>query len=493
MKKRAHSKTIAVLLVLALLLSLSGCASKKPTAGPSTQSEELTLAFCASDATEPYSCKTQTNVYLSELVFESLFRIAADKSVKNEIAESYITQDKLITVKLADVKFSDGSPVTADDVVHSFRLAKQSERYKGMLSGFDSAQKKGSDVVMFTLTIRNIYALSLLTFPIVKQSDNHIGSGLYKLSEKNGETILEYNKYHSGKKPQIEIFSLCECKEYTNAVNLFNDAKIDYVFDTLADGNVRSNAINSTKAKLNNLLFLGLNGEKGLFKKALPRKAVSLAIDQTALCEQALKGYALPTATPFDPQWKEIGAIVANSVLSKENDAMDTFLEAGCSYDKMGINLLWKGEQIELTLIVNSANNMKIALAEQIKSQLVGYGIRIEIKKMPLDEYNIAVENRNFDMYIGEVKMQNDFNLDCFFTEGGGADFGIHNEALSQTYLLFKGGNASLQDFVSRFSEDNPFIPLAYKCADVCLNSALKVSGNITENDMYAGIEEWSR
>ena len=487
-------RIISLALAGAMMLTLCSCASKKnKEKSPSAVSEELTLPFCSTDSYVPYSAKTQTNILLSPLVFDSLFVVNSDRSISGKIAEGYVKQDKQITVTLSDVRFSDGSAVTADDVVHSFSLAKQSERFRTTLKDFEGALKKGNKVVKFNLCSKNAYALSLLTFPIVKQSDNHIGSGIYKFSQKNGETFLEYNKYNSLKKPKIERFSLYECKEYSSAVGLFNNGKISFLFDTLSDGNIRSNAINSTKAKLNNLLFLGLNSKKGMLKNTRFRAALSLALNQTELCEQALNSFAIATATPFDPEWNEIGAIVSNSVLSKEVEAREEFLNSGCEYDKMEINLLNDGKPIELTLIVNSANNMKIALAEQIKSQLINYGISIELKKMPLDEYNIAIENENFDMYIGEVKMQNDFNLEAFFTDGGGADFGIDTSSLNEIYLLFKSGNASLQDFVSEFSEKNPFIPIAYKCADVCFDSALKVAGEITENDIYSSVEEWSR
>ena len=487
-------KTISLALAGLMLFTLCSCASKKNKEKSSSPvSVELTLPFCSTDSYVPYSAKTETNILLSSLVFDSLFVVNSDRSISGKIAESYVKQDKQITVTLSDVKFSDGSALTSNDVVHSFSLAKQSERFRASLQDFEGAVKKGNKVVRFNLSSKNVYALSLLTFPIVKQSNNHIGSGLYKFSEEDGKTFLEYNRYNALKKPKIERFNLLECKEYSSAVNLFNDGKISFLFDTLSDGNIRSNAINSTKAKLNNLIFLGLNSKKGMLKNSRFRAAVSLALNQTELCEEALGSFAIATSTPFDPEWNEIGAVVSNSVLSKENEAREEFLNSGCEYDKMDVNLLSGGKAVELTLIVNSANNMKIALAEQIKAQLVNYGISIELKKMPLDEYNIAIENENFDMYIGEVKIQNDFNLEAFFTDGGGADFGINTSSIGKTYLLFKSGGASLQDFVSAFSEQNPFIPIGYKCADVCFDSSLKVSGNITENDIYNSIEEWSR
>ena len=487
-------KCIALLLTAVLLLSLSACASKKVTPKSSTaSSSQLTLPFSSTDSIDPYACKSQTNFLLSGLIYESLYKLDKDRQPVGILAESVVTQDTTLTVTLREAKFSDGNAVTSDDVVHSFSRAKQSERFKYALTCFENAEKKGAGVVRFTLSGKNIYALNLLTFPIVEQKNNYIGSGLYKLSESNGEKFLEYNKYYKQAKPKIEKFALTECRDYTNAVNLFNDGKIDFLFDTLADGNIRSAAINSTKAKLNNFLFLGLNAKKGMCKNKAFRAALSLAINQTELCADALQGFAVPTATPFDADWSEIGTVVSNSVLSKSNEAGEAFAAAGCAYDKMQVNLMADDEQIVLTLLVNSANNMKIALANQIKTQLVNFGISVEIKKMPLDEYNIAIENENFDMYIGEVKIENDFNFDCFFTEDGGADFGISAKKLSQSYRLFKSGNATLQDFVSDFCALNPFIPIGYKCADVCFNASLKVNADISENDIYSGIEEWSK
>lgn len=490
---KTGEKIVALILAIILVFSFSSCRKNGKEAVQPAQSSALpSLPYSSADLLDPYSSKSETNIMLSQLIYDSLFTIKADRTAAENLVQSVVTQEKIITVKLRPTKFSDGSALTADDVIFSFDRAKQSELYKNALKDFDSAERKGASVVRFTLAVKNVYALNLLTFPIVSQRDNSIGSGMYMLSEKNGQYMLEYNKNHEGSKPKIEKFALCECKDYSNAANLFNDGKIDYLFDTLESGNLRSSSIQSSVAKMNNFVFLGLNSKKGAFKNVHFRAAVSLALNQTELCEQALEGYAFPTATPFDSEWSEIGSVVSNSVLSKDSEAKEEFLNSGCTYDKMGINLLSDDEQITLNLIVNSANNMKIALAELIKTELINFGISVEIKKMPLDEYNIAVENGNFDMYIGEVKIPNDFNLDCFFTEGGGADFGIKSSKVQKTYLLFKGGNATLQEFVSVFSAENPFVPICYKGAEVCCSSSLKISGGISENDIYSSIEEWS-
>ena len=489
-----NKRLFSLICALALLLSLAACGRQSKTPGTeAVNSNALRLPFNSTDSTDPYSCRSNCNLYLSELIYEALFQIGNDREPVNQLAKSYIVEDNTITVTLKDTVFSDESSLTGADVVHSFYKAKQCERYKTALAVFDAAQQKGSSVVRITLLGKNIHALNLLTFPIVSQKNNRIGSGRYALAEKDGTATLVYNKYFDGDKPHIDTISLVECTEDEKAQALFEQEKIDFYFDSLESGNAPTNAINSQKAKLNNLLFVGLNAKKGLLENKAFRAAISFALNQNALCAEALEGFAVASATPFDAQWSEIGSVVCNAVQGNARAAKEAFLEAGCSYDKMGVNLLKDEKQVNLNIIVNSANNLKIALAEQVKTQLINLGVHAKVKKMPLDEYNLTIENEKFDLYIGEVKMSADFNLDCFFTAGGGADFGIENTGVQKTYQLYKGGSASLQDFVSSFCEENPFIPIGYKCANVCLNTDLKTAGTISENIIYPQIEEWRK
>ena len=481
------------MLCAALLFSLCACSGGKKGDEPAAAARSLRLPFASEDSIDPYACESSCNLLVSRLIFESLFAIDDSRQPVQQLAEKYIVEDKTITVTLAQASFSDGSAVTSEDVIFSFDRAKQSERYKAALAGFDGAQAKGSGVVRFTLASKNVYALNLLTFPILSQKNNRIGSGYYALQENDNGYTLAYNKNHKGDRPQFETIELVECADEAAAIKAFNAESIDYLFESLSDGNVRASAIQSQKAKLNNLLFLGLNSKKGLLKNTAFRAALSYCLNQDELCESALEGYAVATATPFDAQWSEMGSIVANSVLSNSKQAKAAFKKAGCTYDKMGINLLLEEKPISLTILVNSANNMKIALAESVKTQLISFGISAEVKKMPFDEYSKAVENENFDLYIGEVAIPNDFNLDCFFSADGGADFGIDYTTVQKTYVQFKGGNASLQDFVSAFCDENPFIPIGYRCAHVCLHNDLKIAGTISENNPFPQIWEWDK
>lgn len=482
-------KIISVILCVIMAFSLFSCSKGKDKSASASSS--FKLPYMSSDSLSPYNCKSEVNFKLAGLIYDGLFKMSADRNPQKVLAGQYTFQDKVITVNLKSAKFSDGSAVSSEDVVYSFEKAKLSERYSAALTPVATAQKKGSSVIRFTLSDDDIYALNLLTFPIISKS-SQTGTGIYAIERNDDEAVLVYNKYHDSDKPKIEKIELCECADYSGAVNLLNSGKIDYLFDELENGNIRSSTGKSTPAKMNNLIFMGINSNRPILKNKHFRRAIAQAINQKKLVEQAFSSYAFATATPFDPDWSDMGSVVATTVLSDATEAKDAFGDAGLKYDKLGVNLVDDdGEQITLNLIVNSANNMKIAAAEEIKTQLINCGILVEIQKMPLDEYNIAVENGNFDLYIGEVKIPNDFSLDCFFGSGG-ADFGINSKKLKVAHKNFMSGQSSLQDFVSAFCDENPFVPLAYKGADACANSALEADLNVRENDIYSGIENWS-
>ena len=482
-------KIISVILCIIMAFSLFSCSKGKEKS--SNISSSFKLPFLSSDSLSPYNCKSEVNFKLADLLYDGLFKITVDHNAQKVLAGQYSFQDKVITVHLKSAKFSDGTALTSEDVVYSFEKAKLSDRYSAALTPISSVQKKGKSVVRFTLGTDDVYAINLLTFPIISKT-TQMGTGRYAAERNDDGTTLVYNKYHNSDKPKIEKIELCECADYSGAVTLLNSGKIDYLFDELENGNIRSSTGKSQPAKMNNLIFMGINANRAILKNTNFRRGMAQAINQKKLASDAFNSYAFATATPFDPDWSDMGSVVATNVLSDTAEAKNAFIDAGLKYDKLGVNLVDnEGKQVTLNLIVNSANNMKIVAAEEIKTQLINCGISVEIQKMPIDEYNIAVENGNFDLYIGEVKIANDFNLDCFFGSGG-ADFGINSKKLKFAYKDFTSGECSLQDFVTTFCEENPFVPIAYKGADACANASLEADSTVSENDIYNGIENWS-
>ena len=118
------------------------------------------------------------NRALASLYCEPLYRVASDYTARAVLAADAQNSGTTLTVTLAGASFSDGAALSAADVVYSFERAKESDWYASRLSSITAARAAGSQVV-FTLTAPDVYAVNLLTFPIVRSGTGRLGKKLF--------------------------------------------------------------------------------------------------------------------------------------------------------------------------------------------------------------------------------------------------------------------------------------------------------------------------
>ena len=132
MKGYGRIAKVAALLVVALLGSaLGGCAASKPAASGTEKAaakEELVLAV-GGEPTDGGFDPTQGWGRYGSPLFQSTLLARNDKlEIVNDLATGYTVSDDGLTytVKLQPAKFSDGTPLTADDVVFTYQTAGKS-------------------------------------------------------------------------------------------------------------------------------------------------------------------------------------------------------------------------------------------------------------------------------------------------------------------------------------------------------------------------------
>lgn len=143
MKKRSLKK-IAVTMGAALMMSamLSGCGQKaasesqEPAAGTTKEQADgetgssetavkkdlLNIGISAEPSTlDPHLQSGQATRLIKQQIYRGLMTYTADSAIKEDAADSYQVSDDGLTYTfvLKDVKFHDGSPVTAEDVKFS--------------------------------------------------------------------------------------------------------------------------------------------------------------------------------------------------------------------------------------------------------------------------------------------------------------------------------------------------------------------------------------
>lgn len=170
------------------------------------------LSYTQADSLDPFAARTLNNQVLSQLVFESLFDLDENFKASLNIASSYEYEDRktLVVGITAGLQFTDGTVLTADDVVSSFNAAKDSAYWGSSLGEIDSCRARSESEIVFSLNAPDPYAHNLLVFPIVssESSGNYpIGNGRYYYADENGETVLKANT-QNGFQPHITVIHL---------------------------------------------------------------------------------------------------------------------------------------------------------------------------------------------------------------------------------------------------------------------------------------------
>ena len=483
---------------------------QNPEPDPGIDEIGYTLPYLRTDSLNPYKCETETNRSLMTLIYDSLFSVNNDFKVETVIASSYILTESTLTVTIRnDISFSDGSKLSAADVVYSFILAKGNSYYSTYLKNISDAQVSGVGSVVFTLREANPYEAANLIFPIIKSdsdkdtdsSDNYsaalpAGSGRYFISENNSGKTLQVNKARlGGYHPKYNIIGLKDITEVSSIPNLFSLNEIDFYTESFSDGVYKRFAGESGTYETTNLTYLGINADTRVLQDSKVRRAISLLINRNDLASVSFAGFGVATSTPFNPSFYALDGCTLPPMKFDKNAAVGLLEEAGFDIvSEIGIRYSSSNKgKLELRLLVNKDNSFKLAMARNIQQALANADIRVVLKELSYSRYVSAVESGAYDLYIGEAKLSNSFDLSVFFAEGGSLGYGISSSCASAIkYGSFEKSDITMQEFLDTFADDLPFIPLAYRKGLTVRNEKLKTKTATIISDYFFNINEWT-
>lgn len=497
-------------LVSSLLLTLFfvGCHTVTPPASDTTPTDPdgttvtppktLCLAYNREDTLDPFSASTQLNLCLSSLLYEPLLRPGADFAPVLVLAQSAEQTDSThITVTLRKgAAFSDGSAVTADDVIFSFNKAKASANCKVALANVQAASAKRG-VITFTLSSADPNGSYNLYFPIIKRSTDTsaaataaVGSGPYVFNA-DGQKLTANAKNAVGAAAQNKEIQLLSLMDNDAVLQNLEKGSIHYMFNDLGDGDIPRTSAKDTAVDLPQLVYLGVNSSRAALAAPAVRQALSAAIDRTALAASSYAGRALPATTPFHPKWRPavgLSAFSAGSEAGKVNALLQAAQTVPTTTGTTGATgattpttvattaaataATHAGEtaattsvkDTPLTLLYAGGNRCREALVKALVQQLHQAGFQVTARPTGFDDYKAQLSAGNYDLYIGEIRLTPSMNLFVFLRAGGAAAFGVNTAGeAAQTYAAYRAGEKTAAEFVEAFSRDMPYIPLCYR------------------------------
>jgi oligopeptide transport system substrate-binding protein len=351
-------RLLSLVMVLALVFSIVGCAKQEPAPTPETPAETPETpaeepAAGSEDylvwniAVDPQTWDPTLNSaadggHIIQNLFEGLTR-ETKESIEPAAAESWeITNDgKTYTFKLRDgLKWSDGKPVTAKDFEYAWKRAcdpATASEYSFLVTsyivggeeffnGTGSRDEVGVKAIDDTTLEVNLkfpvsYFLSLTSFytymPVredivtakgegwEKTPETCISNGAFKLTEyQTGDhiTMVKNENYWDAANIKLAGVKGLMIVEGTTALNGYENGEIQ-VLDSITIEQIPRLQKEDPNFKITphiGTYYVNFNVDNEVFKDLNVRKAFSLAIDRKAFVEQVTKGGQTP-ATGFIP------------------------------------------------------------------------------------------------------------------------------------------------------------------------------------------------
>lgn len=514
------------MLIFSVLLSFAGCNEKasesKPditSDTPSTESKtiDINLLYNKSDSFNPYTAVTNENRNLCKLIFEPLVKTNNDFEPVFRVAKGIEQNEQSIVVSIGDVLFSDGSAVSAGDIVYSFNLAKSTNGlYANHLYEISSAQARDGKTVVFNLTRKDPFIANLLDFPIIKSGTDKntdsdgvalppVGCGRYLVSKGKNSLLLNDNFF--GNKGNIKSINLINAPDEDSISHYIEVGATELYYSDLSDGKVIRMSGKKAEVNLNNLIYIGINANvSGLDNKYL-RYAISSALDRKAISETAFYNNAIPATGYFNPALSAVKAVQTLKNVSDIQITVENLERIGYnSKDSDGYYVNSNGRRLSLRLLVNTENRSRVLAANLIASELKSAGIELKVNEVSYNEYSNAIANNQFELYLGETSVMPNFDMSSLVITGGTAAFGVKDPTPqkdeegndipvpnpnSEIINGYYAGNNSLSDVASTLLTEMVQIPLLYRKGLFFYQD--EICGDVVsaESDIYFSIEDY--
>lgn len=415
-------RTIAMILALVMLI-LAGCttANVGSTESAPTGSSASTSAGAASAdkdtlivamETEPSSMNPTASTLAFDMLYwnncyATMLRYDENTNVVPYLCESYenIDDTHWRFVMRDNLKFSDGSDITMEDIAASYQAAHDSGARSSFAYWWDSMEKVDDKTYILTTTepvaeltyylaILNILPKKVVEDANYNYAENPICSGPYKLlswSKSNQLTFTANEYFFIEGVPHIPNLTIRIMPEGVSRTIALQNGEVDYLVDVQATDidSLKSTAnIEVLEAPYCSPFYMNFNTTSVAGGNENFRKAVSAAINRSNAAMAGAGGHATPLAS-----CRPMGLFG-----STDENATDYNLDAAKDYiAKSGLT----GDDLKVVCVVKE-EPFRLAL-ESIQADLQQIGIQMEIRMVDNATYSDLPKTNDYTMSVGKL------------------------------------------------------------------------------------------
>ncbi len=339
------------------------------------------------------------------LIQSTLTVTNTDLTIGYDLATDYTVSDDGLTWTVTirgDVKFTDGEPLTAEDVAFTYNTVKESSSVNDFTM-LDYAESSDDTTIVFHMTRPfSIWPYTMAIVGIVPEhaydsasyGSNPIGSGRYILKQwdRGQQVILEANPDYYGNAPEMEQVTILFMEEDAAFLAVqAGEVDLAYTSATYSDQEVEGYSLASYASVDNRGFNLpaveettdseGRTVGNDFTADVLVRRAINIGIDRQEMIDNVLNGYGSPAYSVCDqlPWYNE-----ASEVAYDPEGAAALLDEAGWTVGDDGIREK-DGVKAELNLLYSTGDSVRQALAADFADQLGELGISCTLEGVGWD------------------------------------------------------------------------------------------------------------
>ncbi len=514
-------RIVCLLLTLLLLFPMAAAMAENVD-------DSLIVGIYSTRTTElrPLNPQERDIVSIYGLVYESLVTVDDNGLPQPLLAETWdeTGNGKTWTFTLREnVTFSDGTPLTAGDVVASckYLLTLANSEDPNARGFYQTLRYMVSDIVaqddrtvVVKATKRTYYGLLYaLTFPVVPASQvdtpSPLGTGPYILSsfEPANYLWLKTNENWWQTKPQVKEIMVSLFSSNKELITAYEYGRVDTAFTRSVAASQYKSGINtlSITYSTRQLETLLLNHDEFPLGNLNIRKAIRAAIDTNLISTNVYMGMTIDADTPISSaSWLYYDQ--ENTFKYNLELAQQLIADEGWS-DTDGDGILDKvvedGKKnfvLRLYVYEDPQNDVRFETANMIADMLGALKIKVNITTMTYDQELEKLKAGGFDMALASFQMDNTPDAGFMLMKGNDANYCRYvSSEMTSLYNTLRT-NYSQEDFAyttqaiqQQFANDVPFICLFYRAGAILTRKMFTTVRDIREFELLRGIEAFGR
>lgn len=406
-RRRVISLMCVAALVTVLLLGCGGESAER--SGGTRDGDSVVIALDPGSEPEAgfdpaYGWGAGEHVH-EPLIQSTLTVTNTDLTIGYDLATGYSVSEDGLTWQVAirrDAKFTDGEPLTAEDVAFTYNTVKETSSVNDFTM-LDHAEAADDTTVIFHMTrpfsiwpytMAEVGILPEHAYDSATYGTEPVGSGRYILKQwdKGQQVILEANPDYYGEAPKMKQVTILFMEEDA-AFLAAQSGQVDlaYTSATYSEEEVGGYTLAAYESVDNRGLNLPAVSEttdsegrtlgNDFTSDVLVRRAINIGVDRQEMIDHVLNGYGSPAYSVCDqlPWYNE-----ASEVTYDPEGAAALLDKAGWVLGEDGVREK-DGVQAKMNLLYSNGDSVRQALAADFADQMEELGIICTIEGVGWD------------------------------------------------------------------------------------------------------------